>query len=114
MRGDTLQMPWTGTIRVHQWTPRSGPLIKAERPPQHRGEKPVVPRTGDVKSKILEALGEVPTGMTCASICQAKRLMKKSAEMSITKLLKNGEIRIAAYERNRFNRNMRVYALVAA
>ena len=104
-------------MRVHHWTPKTtatgGKQTWNPRTPRHDVEprKPAPREPSKTRRYIIEALTEVPKGMTCASICQAKRIQKKSAEMMLSHMLADKEIHIVGHEVNRFNRKMRVYAL---
>lgn len=93
------------------------PIRQMTQPRHERIEaKPrVMAETSQTRRYITEALTSAPKGMTCASICQAKRLQKKASEQMLAKMHTAGLLKIVGYKYNGMGTRMaRIYQLEVA
>jgi len=81
MNGDTVSLPFYGTIRTHEWKP-----AKAEKPEPGRA-KPE-PRPDSIEARILALLAVMPEGLAAREVRASLQASKDAVASKLSRLVK--------------------------
>ena len=80
MNGDTVLMPFTGTVRRHEWQPAKAEPGKAKTKPE--------PRSDSIEARILVLLAATPEGLTALEVRTALQASKDAVASKLSRLVK--------------------------
>ena len=80
MNGDTVSLPFTGTIRTHEWQPETVVTAPVKIKP--------APRAGSIESRTLALLALTPEGLTALEVRTALRVSKEAVASKLSRLVK--------------------------
>ena len=80
MNGDTVSLPFAGTVRRHEWQP-----AKAE---PGRAKAKAEPRADSIEARILVLLAATPEGLTALEVRTALQASKDAVASKLSRLVK--------------------------
>ena len=80
MNGDTVSLPFAGTIRRHEWQPAKAEPGKAKTKPE--------PRSDSIEARILVLLAATPEGLTALEVRTALQASKDAVASKLSRLVK--------------------------
>ena len=80
MNGDTVSLPFAGTVRRHEWQP-----AKAE---PGRAKAKAEPRADSIEARILVLLSATPEGLTALEVRTALQASKDAVASKLSRLVK--------------------------
>ena len=80
MNGDTVLMPFTGTVRRHEWQPQT--VVTA--PVKIR----IAPKASSIEARLLALLAATPAGLTALEVRSTLRLGKEAVASKLSLLVK--------------------------
>ena len=80
MNGDTVSLPFAGTVRRHEWQP-----AKAE---PGKAKTKLEPRADSIEARILVLLAVTPEGLTALEVRTALQASKDAVASMLSRLVK--------------------------
>ena len=80
MNGDTVILPFAGTVRRHEWQPAKAEPGKAKTKPE--------PRADSIEARILVLLAVTPEGLTALEVRTALQASKDAVASKLSRLVK--------------------------
>ena len=80
MNGDTVSMPFTGTVRKHEWQPETVVTAPVKIKPS--------PKPSSIEARILTLLAATPDGLTALEVRSTLRLGKEAVASKLSLLVK--------------------------
>ena len=80
MNGDTVSLPFAGTVRRHEWQPAKAEPGKAKTKPE--------PRSDSIEARILVLLAATPEGLTALEVRTALQASKDAVASKLSRLVK--------------------------
>ena len=80
MNGDTVSLPFAGTVRKHEWQP-----AKVE---PGRAKAKAEPRADSIEARILVLLAATPEGLTALEVRTALQASKDAVASKLSRLVK--------------------------
>ena len=80
MNGDTVSLPFSGTVRRHEWQP-----AKAE---PGRAKAKAEPRGDSIEARIMALLAVTPEGLTAMEVRTALQASKEAVASKLSRLVK--------------------------
>jgi hypothetical protein len=81
MNGDTVSLPFYGTIRTHEWQPETTVTVPLKPKP--------APRSGSIEARLLALLAVTPAGLTALEVRSTLRLGKEAVASKLSLLVKS-------------------------
>ena len=80
MNGDTVLMPFTGTVRRHEWKPETVVTAPVKIKPS--------PKASSIEARILTLLAVTPDGLTALEVRSTLQLGKEAVASKLSLLVK--------------------------
>jgi hypothetical protein len=80
MNGDTVFLPFYGTVRRHEWQPAKAEPGKAKAKPE--------PRADSIEARIMVLLAVTPEGLTALEVRTALQASKDAVASKLSRLVK--------------------------
>ena len=80
MNGDTVSLPFAGTVRRHEWQPAKVEPGKVKTKP--------APRADSIEARILVLLAVTPEGLTALEVRTALQASKDAVASKLSRLVK--------------------------
>jgi hypothetical protein len=80
MNGDTVSLPFYGTVRRHEWQPAKTEPGRAKAKPE--------PRADSIEARIMALLAVTPEGLTALEVRTALQASKDAVASKLSRLVK--------------------------
>ena len=80
MNGDTVSLPFSGTVRRHEWQPAKAEPGRAKAKPE--------PRADSIEARIMALLAVTPGGLTALEVRTALQASKDAVASKLSRLVK--------------------------
>ena len=80
MNGDTVSLPFSGTVRRHEWQPAKAEPGRAKVKPE--------PRADSIEARIMALLAVTPEGLTALEVRTALQASKDAVASKLSRLVK--------------------------
>jgi hypothetical protein len=80
MNGDTVSLPFSGTVRRHEWQPAKAEPGRAKAKPE--------PRADSIEARIMALLAVTPEGLTALEVRTALQASKDAVASKLSRLVK--------------------------
>jgi len=80
MNGDTVSLPFSGTVRRHEWQPAKAEPGRAKAKPE--------PRADSIEARIMVLLAVTPKGLTALEVRTALQASKDAVASKLSRLVK--------------------------
>ena len=80
MNGDTVSLPFCGTVRRHEWQPAKAEPGRAKAKPE--------PRADSIEARIMVLLAVTPEGLTALEVRTALQSSKDAVASKLSRLVK--------------------------
>jgi hypothetical protein len=80
MNGDTVSLPFFGTVRRHEWQPAKAEPGRAKAKPE--------PRADSIEARIMALLAVTPEGLTALEVRTALQASKDAVASKLSRLVK--------------------------